>query len=417
MNEFMNQLVTQISQLSSQVLLPFMVGVFLFGAFFRWVIYFTVRCQFRFAAEFEKRVHKYMAHEEDHQKISSFHMLSKKVLETTYYEHFELKRKFHRRRFDSVTSLTDRMFLIREGAARLIKDTLSQTQYLKKDRGQPQFLAISKFVFGSNPVFNKVLGALPMGAFNDLINILPGLFVVGGIFGTFIGVMNGLPALSQMDISNVEMTQKTMGTFIVQIAFSMGTSIVGIGLSVLMTVLNSLLSPEGLYLQTVSKFTSALEFLWNDTHTNEKSQEALMLGSFAGPEDRRQLNYQMPQGSPPAEHKVAVSSLIKLNETPRSPSEKIDPLEEATGVDPFELARIELQREEASRPEHMVRLREIEQRLQMLDVYMKMSTDDLANGIISESLWREKSEDWVNERQKLEGELQNISSSGKRAAA
>lgn len=404
MNEIMNQLVTQISQVSSHVLLPFMFGVFLFGVFFRWVIWFTVRCQFRFAAEFEKRVHKYMAHEEESIKIASFHMLAKKTLETTYYEHFELKRKFHRRRFDSVTSIADRLFLIREGAARLIKDTLSQTQYLKREKTQPQFLEISKFVFGSNPVFNRVLGALPMGLFHDLICILPGLFVIGGIFGTFIGVMNGLPSLSTMDISNVEMTQKLMGTFITQMAFSMGTSVVGILLSVMMTVLNSMLSPEGLYLQTISKFTSALEFLWNDTLTNERSQESLMLGSFSGPEDRRKLGYQSPMKPPPMGDSQEII--------------KEDPLEEATGANPFDIARLEMMKEQSSKPENEVRLREIEQRLQMLDVYMKMSAEDHESGIISESLWREKSEEWISERQNLESERQGlkVGPNGRRAA-
>jgi len=287
MNEMINQLVTLIVKYSNELLMPFMLAMFVLGAFLRVIIYFTVRCEYRFAQEFEKRVHRYMAHEDDPEIISSFYRLCKRLLEKTYHEHFELKRKYRRRRFDHVTSVTDRLFLIEDGVVRLIKDSLGQLKYLKKNGKQPKFIEIAKYVFGANPVFNKVFGVFPMGMFNDILNILPGLFVIGGIFGTFVGVMQALPELSHMDIANVEATKKTMDTFLMNMAFSMGTSIVGIVYSVSMTLLNAMLTPETLYINMVNKMTSSLEFLWNETDNNDLAASDMEVPK----EDRRGLVY------------------------------------------------------------------------------------------------------------------------------
>lgn len=281
MNSLIGHLINSFVGYSSDLLLPLLTVAFALAAVLRTIIYFTVRCEYKFAVEFEKRVHRYLAHEGPQENISSFHQLIKKTLENTYYEIFELKKKYRRRRLDNVTTITDRIFLIQEGTARLIKDTLSQTQYLRKGARSPRFIDVSKYVFGANPVFNKVLGVLPMGVFNDILNILPGIFVIGGIFGNFLGVMQALPQLSNMDIANVEATKKVMDAFLLHVAFSMGTSIVGIGFSVIMTILNTWMNPEGIYITMVNKFTSSMEFLWNDTDTNELPLEE------AGDKDRR----------------------------------------------------------------------------------------------------------------------------------
>lgn len=394
-NEIMNQIIQHIVVYSNLFLLPLMCVGFGLGAFFRWVIYFTVRCEYRFACEFEKRVHKQLAHEEGSFKITSFHMLTKKILENTYYEHFELKRKFHRRRFDQVTSITDRFFLIREGAARLIKDTLSQTQYLRKDGKHPKFVEISKFVFNSNPVFNRVLGALPMGLFHDLVNILPGLFVIGGIFGTFNGVMQALPQLGHMDISNVEATKKVMDTFLLNIAFSMGTSILGIAFSVAMTVLNSTMSPDSLFINAVNKFTSSLEFLWNETATNDLARDELR---FPGEKPDRRA-YGFAESQAPAAY------------------QQQDPLEREVGTDTSKLDQEDLQREKVSLNINGKRIKELEQKLQMLDVYTKMAYEDRLSGVISEELWKQKSDQWVEERRTMEAELRELLKSSPRRAA
>lgn len=292
-NQMIQITVTAIANYGGELLLPFMMVIFAVGCFLRAMIFFTVRQEYLFAAEFEKRVFKHLSGGDPSDKgkshtIRSFHQLVKWVLEKTYHEHFELKARFKRRRFDHVTTITDRLFLIQAGAHRLVKDTLSQTKYLKKvdtHAKDPRFLDISKYVFSSNPVFNKVFGVFPIGTFNEVINLLPGLFVIGGIFGTFLGTMQALPALSQLDLANPEATKVVMDSFLLKMASCMSASIVGIGLSVVMTIINAILAPESMYIDMVNKYTSSMEFLWNDTETNELEVDATEVMDL--PPDRR----------------------------------------------------------------------------------------------------------------------------------
>jgi hypothetical protein len=295
MNVYINAAIGQVVYYSNLTLMPIMCAVFLLGIFFRLVVYFTVKCEYGFSMEFEKRVHKYLADRKQDHDAPSFHQIVKKILEVTFHEVYELKRKYRRRRFDHVTSVTDRLFLIQEGAARLIRDALSQTVYLRKGGQDPKFLDISKFVFSSNPVFNRVFGIIPMGVSNDITNLLPGLFVVGGIFGTFIGVMQALPSLKEMDMANIEATKATMDLFLLNMSYSMGTSIVGIVFSVIMTILNGILSPESIYVNMVNKFTSSLEFLWNDTTNNDAA-------TLDFKPDRRRVSFANVPGSEDPHH-------------------------------------------------------------------------------------------------------------------
>ena len=63
---------------------------------------------------------------------------------------------------------------------------------------------MTKNVFDNNPNFKKVMGVFPVQASHDVLNILPGIFIIGGIFGTFLGIMAALPELANMELSDVE---------------------------------------------------------------------------------------------------------------------------------------------------------------------------------------------------------------------
>lgn len=260
-----NALLSLLVNASSSLLMPLMFWVWCGALALRWLIYFTVRCEYKFVVEFEKRVYKHLTHENLEEARMPFHTLTELLLQRTYYEHFELKRKYMRRRFDYISSLSDRIFLIQEGAARLTRDILKQTQYMNRSMSRPKFQAITQYVVSANPVFNKIWGIVPVGLANDLLNILPGLFVIGGIFGTFLGVMQALPQLANISLADVEGTKVTMDKFLLNMSFAMITSIVGIIYSVSMTILNTAMSPDSSYLNLVNKLTSSLEFLWNDT--------------------------------------------------------------------------------------------------------------------------------------------------------
>jgi hypothetical protein len=90
--------------------------------------------------------------------------------------------------------MSDRWFLIRPGCAWLVHDILKQIRFLKYGMQPPKLVNITKNTFAKNPCFNRIFGVIPTVGTNEVLNVLPGLFVIVGIFGTFLGVMKGLPS-------------------------------------------------------------------------------------------------------------------------------------------------------------------------------------------------------------------------------
>ncbi len=252
------------------LLLPYvMAAIFVVGAVLRVLVYFTVKRHEWFAREFERRVNKYVDGETPGQTHGvSFFQLAKKQLERTYYEVFEVRDRSQNRRPDRVMAVSDRVFLIKPGCAWLVKDILKQLKFLKWTQETPKLLNITRATFQHNPCFNRVMGIIPIGALNDLLNILPGLFVVAGILGTFLGIRGGLESLGSMNLADLETTKKVMDNFLHEIAFAMASSIVGIAFSLALHVWNTMYSPERVFVSMVDRFESALDLLWYRSDNN-----------------------------------------------------------------------------------------------------------------------------------------------------
>ncbi len=273
MKELVQHFIDTIATFAGDYLVSLIFLTFIAGFALRGLIYYTIKRHEWFAKEFEKRVDKYIDDATSASAEISFYVLAKRLLEKTYYEAFELRQKFSRRRPDKVMHWSDRLFLIKLGSAWIVKDTLKQLRHLKYSAQQPKILNVAKSSLMNNPCFNRLFGIIPISSLNDILNILPGLFVIGGIFGTFLGIMKGLPELGGMNLSDPEQTKLVMDGFLSNIAFSMTTSIVGILCSVLMSIINTLWSPEKLFVAIIDRFESALDILWNRSHNNDAPVE------------------------------------------------------------------------------------------------------------------------------------------------
>lgn len=256
---------------ATDLLMPAMVAFFVVAIALRVLIYFTVKREEWFAREFSKRVKKFME-VRNQTNEQSFYVVCKRLLEITYYEVFEVRAIMKRRNPDAIMTTTDRIFLVQQGSARIVTDTLKQMKYLKWGE-RPKFLEISNNVLRNNPCFNKVFGVIPVSTFNDFLNTVPGLFIVGGIFGTFLGIMKALPELGGMNLSDIEGSKLIMDNFLLKISFSMSTSIVGIILSVIMGLCNTFFSCEKVYIETVERLESEFDMLWNMSSSNKLPQE------------------------------------------------------------------------------------------------------------------------------------------------
>jgi len=252
------------------VSLPYVLGgIFLVAAAARWMIYYTVSRHEWFAREFEKRVYKYLDSEENkNASNTSFYVLSKKLLEKAYYESFAIRDRKSKESMDHVMSMNDRIFLVKQGCAWMVKDILKQLRYLKWSKETPKLLHITKATLHHNPCFNRLFGIIPMGALNELISILPGLFVVAGVLGTFLGIKSGLVALGGMDLQDLEGTKNIMDSFLHEIGFAMTSSVVGIIFSLALHVVNTSLSPERLFVSLVDRFESTMDLLWYRSDNN-----------------------------------------------------------------------------------------------------------------------------------------------------
>jgi hypothetical protein len=266
MNALIHNFVTSVSLHGRQFLLPSMILLFMVAVLLRMLIFFTISREHWFAKEFEKRVRRFLD-SKDSARFSSFFVMSKLLLERTYYELFEVRAFLKRRRPDVVLTMTDRVFLIQQGCARLVKDTLKQIRYLKRNQN-PGLLSITGNVYENNPCFSRILGVLPTSMFNEFVGILPGVLIVFGIFGTFLGIMQALPDLGNMNLKDMEATKIAMDDFLGQVSYAMGSSITGILLSVMMTFINSFFSSENMYVNAVNRFENSLSMLWNHSTDN-----------------------------------------------------------------------------------------------------------------------------------------------------
>ena len=270
MNATIVDLINVVVLYATDYLMPLLLFGFLLAVIMRLLITVTIHRQKRFVKEFVKRVHQDIMANPDPR--GSFYTHVKRALTRTYFENFELRARYKRRNEDHIMTVGDRVFLIQDGIIRLIDDFLQHIRYLRKESGhQPDFHEISNSVLGSNPIFNRVLGVFSLSRTNDMLNILPSIFIVGGIFGTFLGIMRALPELTAMDITNAEASKIVIDNFLIKISFALSTSILGIVLSIIMSFLNTLLSPTNTYVEIVDAFNSASEILWNKSEDNISS--------------------------------------------------------------------------------------------------------------------------------------------------
>jgi hypothetical protein len=264
---FISKGVDIVSGVMSSALLSVLIGTWLLAMVFRALVTYTVSREHWFAYEFQKRAREYLESLNPSAPMSFF-AGTKRVLEKTYYELFEVRAVMQRRKPDMVRSLSDRLFLIQHGCARLVRETIQQVKFLKWGN-QVKFVEVAKSVFEHNPCFRRVVGVVPVAAANDFLSILPGLFIIGGIFGTFLGIMKALPELGGMDLQDTEGTKVLMDQFLVRVSASMACSAVGICCSVTMTLVNTAFSAERRYVDAIQRYENSLELLWMRSTSNE----------------------------------------------------------------------------------------------------------------------------------------------------
>ena len=271
MHGFTGQVLDLLVSFGKELLLPFLTISFFTAIILRSLVYWTIKRESWFVKEFDRRAQRYLTTHEFN-GTESFAITLKRLLENTFYELFESRSIMRRRKVDHLMEPSDRLFLIQQGSAYLVRDTMKYASALRKDNQKEEkdeLIEVSKQVLSNNPSFTKLFGIFPIGPLNDFLSQLPGLFIVGGIFGTFLGIMKALPELQGMNPSDAEGTKIIMDEFLTKIAFSMSTSTMGILYSVVFTIFNSFVNPEKLYVGIVNRYEHCLHQLWRKCSNNE----------------------------------------------------------------------------------------------------------------------------------------------------
>jgi len=145
----------------------------------------------------------------------------------------------------------------------------------------PNFTEMADRVLNQDTKWRSILGVVPIDALNRGLDVLPNLFVVCGILGTFVGITISLPLIAAIDITKLAEAGPILNKFVAGVAFSMNTSIAGIIFSVLMTLVTALFPLNSIRDDVAKNFERAIEFMWYRIHGNKLSpSEQKMNNSF-----------------------------------------------------------------------------------------------------------------------------------------
>lgn len=143
----------------------------------------------------------------------------------------------------------------------------------------PNFTELTHRIMSQDPNWTKIMKHFPIDGVSRMIDILPGLFIVLGVFGTFIGISMALPEIAKIDFNDLDASAITLNNFVLSVTYAMKTSIAGIFFSLVLTVLNTLYPIKQTRARVFKKVETSLQTLWyhiQEDQIKDKTQEAMM---------------------------------------------------------------------------------------------------------------------------------------------
>lgn len=143
----------------------------------------------------------------------------------------------------------------------------------------PNFTELTHRIMSQDPHWVKTMKHFPIDGVTRMIDILPGLFIVFGVFGTFIGISMALPEIANIDFNDLDKSADTLMSFVLNVTFAMKTSIAGIFFSLILTVLNTMFPIKEMRLRIFKKVETSVQMLWyhiQQGSSSEQGQEKLL---------------------------------------------------------------------------------------------------------------------------------------------
>ena len=136
----------------------------------------------------------------------------------------------------------------------------------------PNFTQLTERVMNEDENWSKLWGVIPIDGVTRVLDVLPTLFIVLGVFGTFIGISMALPEIAKIDFNNLEASGETLSIFVVNVTFAMKTSIAGIFFSIILTLLNTIIPVDATREVTFEKVENVLQALWYHLQTDNSNR-------------------------------------------------------------------------------------------------------------------------------------------------
>ena len=136
----------------------------------------------------------------------------------------------------------------------------------------PSFSQLTERVMNEDEHWSKLFGFMPIDGVTRILDVLPTLFIILGVFGTFIGISEALPEIARIDFNNLDSSGQTLAEFVISVTFAMRTSIAGIFFSIVLTLLNTIFPIDATREKTFEKVETALQILWYHLHTDNKDE-------------------------------------------------------------------------------------------------------------------------------------------------
>ena len=256
----------------SNYLIEGMLGGLLVGLSLRFMVYRANRYDLMFFQSFTREVERVLISEDRARAISSgresfLHNLLKGIagkLPMRSVRFGNLRNRKASTTKKSSTSLRD----YTHGDGSLIHSLQAESNVLTSGY-KPNFYDVTERILSRDASWTKLFGTIPVDNISRFLEVMPALFIICGILGTFIGIAQALPMISTIDFQNLTNSNEVLSGFILKVTFAMNTSIVGIICSFVMTILNSLFPIESVRESILGMVEHTLERLWFFLHRGD----------------------------------------------------------------------------------------------------------------------------------------------------
>ena len=158
------------------------------------------------------------------------------------------------------------------GSQSLIHSLKGETNAFKSKQ-KPNFQQLAHRVMSKDRHWVKLYGMLKTDSVIRIIDVLPGIFIIVGIFGTFVGITNALPRIADIDFNNISNSSSVLSVFVKDVSFAMRTSIAGIAFSLVVSLLNTLYPITTIRDTIAGEVEDCLEFLWYFVHGGRSERQ------------------------------------------------------------------------------------------------------------------------------------------------